>query len=793
MRLAEARLRLEVPEGASWDAVKAAYRRLARLHHPDKSDSPEATVTMQGLAEAFGTLKRHRATASGSRDEGGGSGEAAGGSEEEEEHEDEDESDDEEYDYEDEGTDEEADEEVDEAADEGADEEDFESDGESTASADARSGAPITSTTSVWKRMAASIATAQLDDASNVQLVIDGMRTEEQRSSKGDSPIKVRGDAPDWKALARATLQRATSPMSAEALEQAWSASTVRAQGCEVLIQLSRESDAPKHDRICRDEVFSGVDGPFHERSALSEYELAMHAMLTHAHNIVVIMQPKDVDGYMLWDGGRWSHETRRSSSALESTVLNACHALLSALHDHHAAALRDAEDAALGKETIQAAQRRCSASRAALARYGNRQNRDVVQLILNMKKRMAISTAEDPFDQAKHLLPFSNGVLDLRTRAFRATRKDDYVLRTTGKEWHAPHGAKVATMRRLFESMLPREGPRRTVYSMLRLSLGALPAERLWMLTGSGRNGKGLVMGWTCFLLGEELSGGLMPMGMLTQPLVGMGATPEMRKAHRRRVLNWSEPPETAEDGAEQHPKASKRGLALLLSNIKAITGEATMQARDCNSNDSRCDLWGTAVLQCNTPPRIVGTIDDSALERLVVVHFPFTFTSDAEKLRSDPAKYKPIDGSLKGAAFMKEHYCALVQLLLDECPDGAPFIAPECKQAASAYLGKQDKLQSFLDEHCVRRETAPMRQWLGVKEMLATYNAEMGATLKEKDLKEKLKSHRATSADYKEKGQAVLSDAPLRRNTANGLLHWQLKAADEGEASGSKRQRVE
>jgi len=769
MRLAEARSRLEVPEGASWDAVKAAYKRLARLHHPDKSDSPEATVTMQGLSEAFGTLKRHHATASGSEDA---------------------------------DEDEDADEVADEAADQEADdeaeeveEEDFESDGESTASTDAHSGAPITSTstTGVWKRMAANIATAQLDDARNVQLVIDGMRTEKTRSAKGDSPIKVRGDAPDWKALASATLQRATNPMSDEAFEQAWYASTVRAQGCEVLIQLSRESDAQKHDRICRDEVFSGVDGSFHQRTALSEYDLAMYAMLTHAHNIVVIMQPKDVDGNMLWDGGQWSHETRKSSSALESTVLNACHALLSALNDHHAATLRDAKAAALGKEMIKAAERRCNAARAALARYGNRQNQDVVQLILNMKKRMAISTAEDPFDQAKHLLPFSNGVLDLRTRAFRAIRKDDYVLRTTGKEWRAPHAAKVATMRQLFESMLPREGPRKTVYSMLRLSLGALPAERFWILTGSGRNGKGLILSWLCFSLGEELSEGLMPMGMLTQQLDGMGATPEIRKAHRRRVLNWSEPPETAEDEAEQHPKASKRGISLLLSNIKAITGEATMQARDCNSNDSRCDLWGTAVLQCNKPPRIVGTIDDSAIERLVVVHFPFTFTSDADKLRSDPAKYKPIDDSLKGAAFMKEHYCALVQLLLDECPDGALFIAPECKQAASAYLGKQDKLQSFLDEHCVRRETAPMRQWLGVKEMLATYNAEMGTTLKEKDLKEKLKSHRATSADYKEKGQAILSDAPLRRNTANGLLNWRLKAEDEGEASDSKRQRME
>ena len=131
MRLAEARSRLGVPEGASWDAVKAAYKRLARLHHPDKSDSPEATVTMQGLTEAFGTLKRHHAPASGSRDEGGGSGEAADDSEEEYEYVDDDNDDE----YEDEDEDEEADDEAEEV-----EADDYESDGESTASTDAHSG-----------------------------------------------------------------------------------------------------------------------------------------------------------------------------------------------------------------------------------------------------------------------------------------------------------------------------------------------------------------------------------------------------------------------------------------------------------------------------------------------------------------------------------------------------------------------------------------------------------------------------------------------------------------------------
>ena len=143
-----------------------------------------------------------------------------------------------------------------------------------------------------------------------------------------------------------------------------------------------------------------------------------------------------------------------------------------------------------------------------------------------------------------------------------------------------------------------------------------------------------------------------------------------------------------------------------------------------------------------------------------------------------------------LKDVNFMEKHYCALVKLLLEECPDGKPFIAPECALAASSYLSTQDSLQSFLDEFCIREETAPVRQWLGVKEVFAKYNEETGAKLKEKDMKEKLKQHRATEGDYYEKGAATLSDRPLRRNTNNGLLNWRLKWQDCSESS--KQQRV-
>ena len=755
MDVSEAWTLFELPEDATFSDVRAAYKKLARDSHTDKSSLSQADATraFQRIQAAYSALKRHYGEDDGSDD-----------------------SDDD-------------------------DDDGFESDEGS-----APTSTTLSPSTSVWERMAGNISKTQLDTDHVVQLIIDGMRTEQGRARHGDVSIKIKGTAPDWKELARGALQRATHPMSNDAFERRCAASTKRAQGCEVLVWLSRESDDKKHGHICRDEVFNGVDGSFYDRDTLSEYELAMHFMLSHADDIVVIMQAKKVDGYMYWRRGAWIHETE-GSSLLASDVQDASHELLNGLHEHHAKKLQDFKDTddddATGDndgksktKTIKAMERKVNNARVAMARHGNLQNRNVVQLVLNMKKRMAVTSAEDPFDTAaRGLLPFTNGVVDLKTHAFRDIRKDDYILRTTGKEWQPPTEQQVNTMRGLFESMLPVEGPRKTVYSMLRLCLSAEAAEKFWMLTGSGRNGKGLVMRWMSFLLGDELFSDGMPMGMLTSPLTGTGASPENRKAHRRRVLNWSEPPEKDDDDAYDK-KARKQGLSILLTNIKTITGEATISARDCSSNDSRCELWGTAVLQCNSHPKIIGTIDDSAIERIVMIEFPFTFTADEYKLRNNPSKYKALDTKLKSDAFMKEHYCALVQLLLEECSYDTVFIAPECKQAASVYLGKQDQLQTFLAEQCIREETAPVRQWLGVKEMLARYNDEMSNKLKERDLKEKLKNHRATNTDYKEKGEAVLSDRPLRRNTAIGLLNWRLKSPDQEAGTSerdSKRPRVE
>lgn len=48
---------LEVPQDASFETVKAAYKRLARILHPDRNRAPDATRAFQRLGYAWDALK----------------------------------------------------------------------------------------------------------------------------------------------------------------------------------------------------------------------------------------------------------------------------------------------------------------------------------------------------------------------------------------------------------------------------------------------------------------------------------------------------------------------------------------------------------------------------------------------------------------------------------------------------------------------------------------------------------------------------------------------------------------
>ena len=247
-------------------------------------------------------------------------------------------------------------------------------------------------------------------------------------------------------------------------------------------------------------------------------------------------------------------------------------------------------------------------------------------------------------------------------------------------------------------------EGERKMLVSILRNGLSGVRPERFIILTGEGRNGKGLLLDWLLFLLGEYGTSGALAVITKVQP---PGPYTQLRGQHKKRAVIYSEPEEEAME-------------AIRLSEIKRLTGNETINARGLYNSDDKTEMHAIQILECNLLPAILGDKGESARERVVVLHFPFTFTDDATKLASgdvatDEAlgctlsvpKYKKVDRSLKDPPFMENHYCAFFKYLVDSYPiegdlDGVGvYVSEKAKERAGKYLDANDLMPAWVDEH--------------------------------------------------------------------------------------------
>jgi len=69
MNLHQALALLELPPTATLSDAKASYKRLAKLHHPDKSDRPDADEMFKAIGAAFALVQAHHALNGGEMDE----------------------------------------------------------------------------------------------------------------------------------------------------------------------------------------------------------------------------------------------------------------------------------------------------------------------------------------------------------------------------------------------------------------------------------------------------------------------------------------------------------------------------------------------------------------------------------------------------------------------------------------------------------------------------------------------------------------------------------------------------
>ncbi len=219
--------------------------------------------------------------------------------------------------------------------------------------------------------------------------------------------------------------------------------------------------------------------------------------------------------------------------------------------------------------------------------------------------------------DANKDLIAFNNGVLDMTTEnfVFRDGKPEDYISFSTGidfdpnrKYYDYPAWPEVELF---ISKVLPDKDVRD--YFMKHLAtnlLGGNTAQKFHIMTGSGSNGKSMIMNLMAKAMGDYSC--TVPISLFTQKRKSSGsAAPEVARLKGRRFITMQEPDES---------------IALNTGLMKEITSGEKVYARDLFKSGSEFEIQAKFHLACNEKPKI-NTTDGGTWRRLVVINFTSKF----------------------------------------------------------------------------------------------------------------------------------------------------------------------
>lgn len=277
--------------------------------------------------------------------------------------------------------------------------------------------------------------------------------------------------------------------------------------------------------------------------------------------------------GWHAWDGKRWAEDTRGATTRAVLKVLRKALA-----------------------ESVGGDKALCSDVRKCESEPG-------------IRGVLGIAAALEPFavtvndlDVDPYLLNCANGTLDLRTLELRPHNPDDHITKVTRAAYDPATAGRSwgAFLDRVLPDVEVREFLARYVGQGL---AGRVLEHRLAILTGTGRNGKGVFYGAVGWSLGDYAVSAEPDLFMHRE---GAHPTGEMDLRGRRWVV-------VSESDAGRH---------LAEATVKRLTGGDRIRARRMRQDFVEFDPSHTAALVTNHLPKVTG--DDPALwARLRVVPF--------------------------------------------------------------------------------------------------------------------------------------------------------------------------
>jgi P4 family phage/plasmid primase-like protien len=291
--------------------------------------------------------------------------------------------------------------------------------------------------------------------------------------------------------------------------------------------------------------------------------------------------------------------------------------------------------------------------------------------------------------DSNKDLIAFNNGVLDMTTSdfTFRDGKPEDYISFSTGIDYEPdrPYYEYPAwpEVELFIKKVLPDKEVREYFIKHLATNLlGGNTAQKFHILTGSGSNGKSMIMNLLSKALGDYSC--TVPISLFTQNRKSSGsAAPEVARLKGRRFVTMQEPDES---------------IALNTGIMKEITSGEKMYARDLFKSGCEFEVQAKFHLACNDKPKI-NTTDGGTWRRLVVINFISKFVPNPVALNEYPLD-ESIQFKVNSVEWATPFLAYMVHLLKEGKGLRKLIAPPKVLEYTSEYRNENDGIAKFMTE---------------------------------------------------------------------------------------------
>jgi P4 family phage/plasmid primase-like protien len=274
------------------------------------------------------------------------------------------------------------------------------------------------------------------------------------------------------------------------------------------------------------------------------------------------------------------------------------------------------------------------------------------------------------------YLVPFTNGVYDLKQKKFRVIEKDDYVQKHLDYDYDPL--VSTDTVLEFISKILPNHKVRDYFLASLAKCLnGEESNEYFHILCGSGSNGKSQIINLIIETLGKFTY--KPDISLITKDRSdSSSATPQKAGLYNVRFAYFSEP---------------NRNDSFNAALLKEITGNEDITARNLYENTMTFKIHSKFYLACNQIPKIDG--DPGVWRRIRVIDFNSKFVDEPTK----PNEYKKdysIPQRLKDDPAFKKGF---MNLLLKYYPVDIKCPPPEVTESTRQYIDRNEFVNNWLD----------------------------------------------------------------------------------------------